>query len=86
MSRLRLKVPGRIRQAKERQEGTKGKSIPKQEQRCKDLETRETSMRKRKGGSGTRLVRGADVTENGLYPKDNEKPMEDFQLPFPIPI
>lgn len=29
------------------------------------------------------LVRRGDVKDSGLYSKDNEKPMENFQLPFP---
>lgn len=27
--------------------------------------------------------RGAGAKESGVYSKDNEKPMENFQLPFP---
>lgn len=30
-----------------------------------------------------RLVRGAGAKGSGLYSKDNEKPVDNFQLPFP---
>lgn len=83
-------------QAKQRQEGTKGKSIPKQKEgHCKDLEAKETRVvwetgvinaREKRGGKCTEQAGGgggADAKESGVYSKDNEKPMENFQLLFP---
>lgn len=40
-----------------------------------------TSAREKKGRDG--LVRGADAKESELYPKDSEKPTEDFKFQFP---